>query len=111
FGSAVGGFINSTKGGGDDDATRAENFLKGLKSTQILSVTNLSNAPPQITVIGMPLDGPIIYTSASGSRINPWRYNCSTPTNNPKTFDLWIDIVVGGKTNRISNWSKSPIIL
>src|SRR2546428_7322812 len=33
FGPAIGGFINSSKGGGDDDAATAQNFLKGLKSS------------------------------------------------------------------------------
>ena len=40
--------------------------------------------------------------------INPWRYNSTNPTNNPGGFDLWVDIYVGGKTQRVSNWSKKP---
>jgi hypothetical protein len=32
----------------------------------------------------------------------------TNPTNNPGSFDLWIDVLYGGKTNRISNWSKDP---
>jgi prepilin-type N-terminal cleavage/methylation domain-containing protein len=107
----VGGFINSIKGAGDDDAAKAENFLKAIKSTQVLAVNNLSSAPPIITVLGASLDGPIAFTNPTGTRINPWRYNSSTPTNNPKTFDLWIDIIIGGKTNRISNWTKQPQVL
>jgi hypothetical protein len=42
--------------------------------------------------------------------LNPIRYNSSSPTGNSKTYDLWVDIVVGGKTNRISNWSENPEI-
>ena len=40
--------------------------------------------------------------------INPWHYNPINPTNNPDSYDLWIDVVWRGKTNRISNWSKDP---
>jgi hypothetical protein len=43
-------------------------------------------------------------------KINPWNYNSSSPTNNPREFDLWIDIPIGGKINRISNWSAKPIV-
>ncbi|MEI9963171.1 MAG: hypothetical protein WDM76_19275 [Limisphaerales bacterium] len=43
--------------------------------------------------------------------VNPWRYNSANPTNNPGSFDLWVDILVRGKTNRISNWSKQPQIV
>ena len=42
--------------------------------------------------------------------LNPWRYVSSNPTNNPGEFDLWVDIIVGGKTNRICNWSDKPPI-
>ena len=43
--------------------------------------------------------------------LNPWRYVVTNPTNNPGAFDLWVDILVGGKTNRISNWSPQPQIV
>ena len=50
-----------------------------------------------------------LLTSAGASKINPWRYNSSNPRYNPKSFDLWIDVIAGGKTNRICNWSDKPI--
>jgi hypothetical protein len=43
--------------------------------------------------------------------MNPIRYNSSSPTNNPNSYDLWIDVVIDGKTNRISNWSKERVIV
>ena len=43
--------------------------------------------------------------------LNPWRYVSNNPTNNPGAFDLWVDIVIDGKTNRISNWSTTPQVL
>ena len=43
-------------------------------------------------------------------KINPYRYNSSSPTNNPRSYDLWIDVLIGGKINRISNWSEQPIV-
>ena len=38
--------------------------------------------------------------------MNPWRYNSSSPTNNPGSYDLWVQLSIGGKTNLICNWSK-----
>ena len=43
--------------------------------------------------------------------VNVIRYVSSNPTNNPTTYDLWVDVLIGGKTNRISNWSKDPQIV
>jgi hypothetical protein len=37
---------------------------------------------------------------------NPLRYNLSSPSKNPGSFDLWIEVVVGGKTNTIGNWRQ-----
>jgi hypothetical protein len=38
--------------------------------------------------------------------LNPWRYNSSHPTNNLNSYDLWVELKIGGKTNLICNWSK-----
>jgi len=102
----VAGFMNSTKGAGGDEGSVAVNFLKGLKAVQFLAAAN-----PSSTFLGAPLDGPLIYQSPSGAKINPWRYNSSSPTNNPNSYDLWIDVLIAGKTNRFSNWSKQPLIV
>jgi hypothetical protein len=47
----------------------------------------------------------------SGTTLNPWRYNSSHPTNNTGGYDLWVDLVIRGKTNRVCNWSTLPIQL
>jgi len=99
FGPNVTGFMNCTRGSGDDTA-RAENFLKGgLRAGQ-------SGNNGVITVLGSGVDGKFMIGKA-----NPWRYNSSSPTNNPGTYDLWIDYDFGGKSNRICNWSDRAIQL
>jgi prepilin-type N-terminal cleavage/methylation domain-containing protein len=107
FGSAaVTGFMNCTRAVGGDDTLRAQNFFRtGLKAGQFLPVTS-----PALSVLGCSLAGPVMLSSGSG-QINPWRYNSSSPTNNPGTFDLWIDVAVGSQTNRICNWSTVPLIV
>ena len=46
---------------------------------------------------------------ANPPTLNPWRYNSSSPTNNPNSFDLWIELNLGGKTFLVCNWSKQPL--
>jgi len=37
---------------------------------------------------------------------NAWNYRSSKPEHNTESFDLWIDVVVGGKTYSIGNWKE-----
>jgi len=57
---------------------------------------NLQNRPP----LASPQD-----------HLNPWHYVSTNPTNNPGSYDLWVDVLIGTKTNRVSNWSKTPQVL
>jgi type II secretory pathway pseudopilin PulG len=101
------GFVNSGPAVASDEGTPVQNFLKNLKANQFLRVTN-GGAP--CTVLGSTvLDGPILYGNVSGVVINPIRYVSSSPSNNPKTYDLWIDYKVGGKTNRVCNWTTQVL--
>jgi prepilin-type N-terminal cleavage/methylation domain-containing protein len=112
---ALTSFLNCSRGG-EDGLPGAVSFLTGLKSAQYMAVT-LTNPPPPgpapITVLGTSLDGPPngFFTSATGAKLNPWRYNSSSPHNNPKTYDLWIDVMAGSKTNRICNWNNNYLII
>ena len=109
FGPNVSGFMNCMRPGRGDDVPNAASFLPRLKAGQFMAVGNTPNSP---TVIGSTLDGPFMYSNPStGARINPWRYNSSSPRHNAKTFDLWIDVLAGGKTNRICNWSDKSIVV
>jgi prepilin-type N-terminal cleavage/methylation domain-containing protein len=99
FSPKVTGFMNCTRGAGDD-TVRAENFFKGGLRTGQFSTNS------QISVLGSGIDGNVMI-----GKVNPWRYNSSSPTNNPGTFDLWIDYDFGGKSNRICNWSDRALQL
>ena len=107
FGTAnVAGFVNCTKGAGGDEGTIAESFLKsGLKPNQYVDATNGNGTPVKILVASVGLPVPPI------TGPNPWRYVSTNPTNNPRSYDLWVDIVIGNKTNRICNWSDKQIVL
>jgi prepilin-type N-terminal cleavage/methylation domain-containing protein len=102
----MGGFINSSA-----DQNEVENFLKAsLKQSQFATVSN--GGPTPFTILGVPIKGPLMLKSSDNTReINPWRYVSSHATNNEGSFDLWMDITIGGTTYRISNWSKEPQVL
>ncbi len=113
FGGNVSGIMNCSKGG--EDGTPAVNFAKNIKPAQFMLVTNNAGAPVSMAlgIQGSSAPGPTMLQNPinGGSKLNPWCYNSSSPRYNPKSFDLWIDILIAGQTNRICNWSERPIIV
>jgi prepilin-type N-terminal cleavage/methylation domain-containing protein len=111
FGTRVAGIMNTTKPNSDDDAARAQKFLPGLKPAYVGELTTgerlivASTSWPEDR--GWRIDPAI----AVKPGLNPFNYISSNPTNNPGHFDLWVDVVISGKTNRINNWSKRPIVV
>jgi prepilin-type N-terminal cleavage/methylation domain-containing protein len=105
----VSSFLNCTKGSGDD-ATPGRTFLAGLKSGEIASNSVASGS---YTFIVTAANSDSVYTpmpgvySLAGRPANPWRYVCPG-TNNPTSYDLWVQVFVGNKTNLICNWVKQP---
>jgi prepilin-type N-terminal cleavage/methylation domain-containing protein len=102
----VDGFINNTKGGGEDAAT-AKGFLPGISSKQInKSVTNRTITTTMlITSVGGPDDN---YQPLNAAALNPFRY-VNPGTNNPNGYDLWVQLVINKQTNLICNWSKTVL--
>jgi prepilin-type N-terminal cleavage/methylation domain-containing protein len=99
----VSGFINCTKGSGED-AVVAKNFLPDLSSRQIGQ--NVTNNGIPTTLLLASVGGPdATYKPLGVSGLNPWRYVCPG-TNNPASYDLWVDLSIGGQTNLICNWTK-----
>jgi prepilin-type N-terminal cleavage/methylation domain-containing protein len=107
FRGGVSGFVNCTRASGGDDFAAAHPFLANLKPGQFGFLANGAGLLTS-TVEWPPGLGPVIAGAPAG--MNPIRYNSSSPTNNPNSYDLWVDVVIGSKTNRISNWSENPEI-
>jgi len=84
----VGGFVNS-------DAER-QNFLPNLKPK---SYTAIPGRSPQVFVLTVPALGP-------AGEFNPWNYRSSKPENNTESFDLWAEVILSSKTNKIANWKE-----
>jgi prepilin-type N-terminal cleavage/methylation domain-containing protein len=103
----AGGFINSTKPGAGEDAPKARNFLPDLKPKQIGVVTNPPASGTLVNVLLTSVGGPDQgYQPLNAPDINPWRYNSSNPTNNPGTYDLWVQLSIGNKKYLVCNWSS-----
>ena len=103
FGAKVAGLVNSSGQGAGDDSPGAVNFLTGLKPTQVAELS----PGVKLLVCSVPWPENQVYQPTSKAGLNPWRYVSSHPTNNPATYDLWVDLMIGGQTNRISNWTDS----
>lgn len=103
----VAGFMNCDKAGAGQEAAHAQDFLPGLKSTQFAEdITNSSDPTVPFTMLVTSVGGPDGGYPLGISDANPWRYNSSHPTNNPASYDLYVQLVIGGTTNLICNWSK-----
>jgi len=106
------GFMNTMQGKAGDEGIIAENFLKsGLSAQQVATIGAVNIL---IGTVGYPRlqPGELLPNQPPGADLtyNPWRYNSTNPTNNPGRYDLWLDIIIDGKTNRFCNWEKKYII-
>jgi prepilin-type N-terminal cleavage/methylation domain-containing protein len=101
FGPGVSGFMNCSGRRSGDEGSIARRFLNGdLKPSQIGSFTNFPDAKFLLCSIPAPYTTPNL-VPANG---NLFHYVSSNPTNNPNSYDLWVDVMINGKTNRICNW-------
>jgi prepilin-type N-terminal cleavage/methylation domain-containing protein len=111
FGPNVTGFVNCNRPGKGDDVPGATAFLKDLKPNQYMAITN-GISPMPCTVLGAAIDGPLVcQDNNTGAKLNPWRYNSSSPRYNLNSYDLWIDVTVGNQTNRICNWNSKYLVV
>ncbi|HZQ47487.1 MAG TPA: type II secretion system protein [Verrucomicrobiae bacterium] len=105
----VGGFVNSSP-----DPGNVNNFAPAVaKSGGTASFYVSGNSGPTFTLFGVPVPGPAssMTNSSTGKAVNLWHYVSNNPTNKPDSYDLWMDVLYGGKTNRISNWSTDPQVV
>jgi len=125
LGVPVSGFANSRTGGSVEEGSTVVNCVKGtLRPDQVADTPN--GFKLLVGSVPLPFQAPRPYTPPPHTPPYPgsaqidtnstawycaWRYNSSSPTNNPGSYDLWIDVIIDGKTNRFSNWSRNPVIV
>jgi prepilin-type N-terminal cleavage/methylation domain-containing protein len=90
----VGGVINARDP--NTDITELKPILKNLKRDQTNSL-----APGTVSLV-VPIEGP------DGRDVpNPWKYLAGeNAIHNKGSFDLWVEIIAGKKTNTIGNWKE-----
>ena len=110
----VGGFINCSKGGGED-AVPAKNFLLGFNAKLIYYP--LTNGVIPTTVLVSSVGGPDLnYQPVKGAGINPFRY-VYPGVINPSSYDLWVQLSIGSSFSGVNafttmnkylicNWTK-----
>lgn len=97
----VEGILNQAK-----EARNARSYAN-FKASQYAEISSNPDVEVLVAPVKMPLSvkGLAIPQPIPGKPgLNPWRYVSTGPTNNPSRYDLWVDLVISGKTNRISNW-------
>jgi prepilin-type N-terminal cleavage/methylation domain-containing protein len=104
----VPGLANSSAAaGGDEGTTVVECFRGSLRPNQVVDL--VPPKPPyslKVLVGSVPVPASVQaanYPGVVGGYLT-WRYNASKPIYNPNSYDLWIDVFINGKTNRICNW-------
>jgi prepilin-type N-terminal cleavage/methylation domain-containing protein len=104
----VSGFVNCMKPGvNSEDAPVARSFITDLKTKQYwIGVTNGVHPSEPVSLLIASVGGPDeSYQPLNTSGLNPWRYVCPG-VHNPNSYDLWVQLKIGGKTNLICNWNK-----
>ena len=86
----VGGFLNCAQPGSSE---ARQNYFPTLKPSAYADMPST----PAVKLLVVPIQG-------TNGTFNPWRYNSSRPTHNADSYDLWVDVVLGGKTITIGNW-------
>ena len=104
----VSAFMNCKRDADAENSIPAQTFLPGLKAGEIASngavMFIVTAANSDLTYKPMPG----VY-SLAGRPANPWRYVCPG-TNNPNSYDLWVQVFVGNHSNLVCNWAKQPQI-
>ncbi len=116
------GFVNTTAATSADEGSTAVNCMKGAFRPDQIGQTpagfrllvgsiplpaNLKPGPGQTP----PYPGSFQLANNPNAWYCAWRYNSSNPTNNPSAYDLWIDVIIDGQTNRFSNWTRDAVIV
>ena len=103
FGRA--GFANASA-----DTNQVKTFLPALKEAHYKE--GFTNGLPDVELLVAPVEGPGLAPVSGWSAwgdpkfVNPWRYVSTKPVNRPGEFDLWVDLLIGGKLYRVSNWAE-----
>lgn len=106
FGPNRDGFVNAAT---EENQRRLYRVSFKEKQVERISEPNDVDIKVLVAPVPWPLNDsrfpPLINVPGKES-INPWRYVSTNPTNNPAQFDLWCEVIIGGKRKVIGNWGE-----
>lgn len=95
----LGRFINSSA-----DPSELRYSAKSIQPNQLVSVKQDDWAEAvQMPLVAVRGPGPF---GEADTVTNTWRYNSFNPTNNPNTYDLWAEVLIGDEVRIIGNWKR-----
>lgn len=94
----LGGFLNAST-----EATEVKNFGKNIQSNQVINVSLPGGGAVKVPLVPVRGPGPF---GEPDTVTNTWRYNSLNPTNNPDSYDLWAEILIGNEVRVIGNWKR-----
>ena len=90
---------------GFTNCAASEDKLERFLPVADLTVLQLHD-DPDVYSLGFPLYSEEIDLKAMYQmQVSSWRYVSTSPTNNPKTYDLWIELKASNRTMIIGNWN------
>lgn len=93
------GFLNASVDPAEPPRTFFDPKASGVKVVPVNGVN--------IELLVSPFEWPASAVEAPpipGSRVNPWRYVSTQPTNNVGQYDLWLEVMVGKEKRVFQNW-------
>jgi hypothetical protein len=73
-------------------------------------VAYVTNNTVLVTLLVTSVRGPdSTYQPLAAPDVNPFRY-VYPGVHNPNGYDLWVNLVINGKTNLICNWNSATLI-
>jgi prepilin-type N-terminal cleavage/methylation domain-containing protein len=100
----IGAVLNATKSA-SEEAKPAKPFLREIKPGRYYQYTS-GGSTIRLLTCSVPWSDRVAPVIPGAPLVNPFRY-IKNSTNNPGGFELWVDVVAGGKINRISNWNPA----
>jgi prepilin-type N-terminal cleavage/methylation domain-containing protein len=106
----VGGIANFTPKVDNEEGSTVVNFIRSGFSPNQFQI-NPNGVKFLVSTVAWPASMAGNMPPGSVGNYLCWRYNSSNPAHNTGSFDLWVDVLIGGKTNRFCNWARDEFIV
>lgn len=106
--SGPGSILNATKSAAEESKP-AKPFLREIKPGRYYEYA-LGTSTIRLLTCSVPWSDRVAPIIPAAPLVNPFHY-IKNSTNNSGGFELWVDVFISGKTNRITNWNPAAVTL